>query len=113
MMYLAMGGPSRGPRPLVRTIARPIRPAVPTRSIAGICDSGSGKRAGRGGQGTRHALVYPRGREAEGTGVRVFGLSMALMTMALSGCAVAVVTGGAIVADEVVEQVEGGGDGLF
>jgi hypothetical protein len=45
--------------------------------------------------------------------VRAFGLSVALMAMALSGCAVAVVTGGAIVADEVIEQVEGGGDGLF
>ncbi len=45
--------------------------------------------------------------------MRVFGLVVALMAMALSGCAVAVVTGGAIVADEVVEQVEGGGDGLF
>jgi hypothetical protein len=45
--------------------------------------------------------------------LRVFGLVVVLMAMALSGCAVAVVTGGAIVADEVVEQVEGGGDGLF
>jgi hypothetical protein len=45
--------------------------------------------------------------------VRVFGLGVALMAMALSGCAVAVVTGGAIVADELIEQVEGGGDGLF
>ena len=45
--------------------------------------------------------------------MRAFGLSLALMVMALSGCAVAVVTGGAIVADEVIEQVEGGGDGLF
>jgi hypothetical protein len=50
---------------------------------------------------------------AQGTRVRVFGLGVALMAMALSGCAVAVVTGGAIVADEVIEQVEGGGDGLF
>jgi hypothetical protein len=30
-----------------------------------------------------------------------------------ASCVVAVVTGGAIVADEVIEQVEGGGDGLF
>jgi hypothetical protein len=45
--------------------------------------------------------------------VRVIGLSMVLMAMALPGCAVAVVTGGAIVADEVIEQVDGGGDGLF
>lgn len=66
-----------------------------------------------GGQGTRRALVCSRGREAKGTRLRVFGLVVALMTLALSGCAVAVVTGGAIVADEVVEQVEGGGDGLF
>ena len=69
--------------------------------------------AERGGQGTRPALVSPRGCEPEGIRLRVFGLSMALMAMALSGCAVAVVTGGAIVADEVIEQVEGGGDGLF
>ena len=45
--------------------------------------------------------------------MRVFGMSVALMAMTLSGCAVAVVTGGAIVADELVEQVQGGGDGLF
>ena len=45
--------------------------------------------------------------------MRAFRAGVVLMTMALSGCAVAVVTGGAIVADEVVEQVEGGGDGLF
>jgi hypothetical protein len=40
-------------------------------------------------------------------------MALLIAVMALSGCAVAVVTGGAIVADEVVEQVEGGGDGLF
>lgn len=68
---------------------------------------------GRGGEGMRPALVSAPGREAEGRRFRAFGLSVALMAMALSGCAVAVVTGGAIVADEVVEQVEGGGDGLF
>ena len=37
----------------------------------------------------------------------------AAAALALPGCAAAVVTGGAIVADEVIEQVEGGGDGLF
>jgi hypothetical protein len=45
--------------------------------------------------------------------VRTIRIGVALMAMALSGCAAAVVTGGAIVADEVVEQVQGGGDGLF
>jgi hypothetical protein len=40
-------------------------------------------------------------------------MALLIAVMTLPGCAVAVVTGGAIVADEVVEQVEGGGDGLF
>jgi hypothetical protein len=40
-------------------------------------------------------------------------LAAAIAASVLSACAVAVVTGGAIVADEVVEQVQGGGDGLF
>jgi hypothetical protein len=44
--------------------------------------------------------------------VRVQRMAAVLPVMALPGCAVAVVTGGAIVADEVVGQVEGGGDGL-
>ena len=61
----------------------------------------------------RRALVSGRGREAEARGLRIIGLGVALMAMALSGCAVAVVTGGAIVADELVEPGEGGGEGLF
>lgn len=40
-------------------------------------------------------------------------IAAAIAAMAMSGCAAAVLTGGAIVADEVVEQVNGGGDGLF
>ena len=43
----------------------------------------------------------------------VAALAAAIAVSALSACAVAVVTGGAIVADEIVEQVQGGGDGLF
>lgn len=45
--------------------------------------------------------------------MRVLRMAAVLAVMALPGCAVAVVTGGAIVADEVIEQVDGGGDGLF
>jgi hypothetical protein len=51
-----------------------------------------------------------RGGEDKGAGFRA---GRGADGVALSGCALAVVTGGAIVADEVIEQVEGGGDGLF
>lgn len=70
-----------------------------------------GKASGWAGDAARASLFQDARRR--GRGVRAFGMSVALMAMALSGCAVAVVTGGAIVADELVEQVEGGGDGLF
>lgn len=59
------------------------------------------------------AQCRPRGEMRESDEVRTIRAGVALMAMALSGCAAAVVTGGAIVADEVVEQVQGGGDGLF
>lgn len=48
-----------------------------------------------------------------GQTMRIFGLILALATTALSGCAPLIVgAGGAVIADEIVED-ERGGDGLF
>jgi hypothetical protein len=79
-----------------------------------MCGVWVGKAPGGGGQGARPALVSRRGREAEGTrraGIRAERGADGDGAVGLQ--AVAVVAGGAIVADELVEQVEGGGDGLF
>lgn len=57
--------------------------------------------------------TWVRGALRERDAVRGLRMVAVLAVMALPGCAAAVVTGGAIVADEVIEQVEGGGDGLF
>lgn len=72
----------------------------------------SGARGRWAGREAR-ARLRPGGRFRERDKVRGLRTAVMIAALALPGCAAAVVTGGAIVADEVIEQVEGGGDGLF